>query len=276
MQKISIASPLFLLREKCKDNLYGVLSRIAALGFDGVEFLGFFGKPPEEIAQHIKNIHLTALGNFVELGELVSNLDGVIGAHKTLGCKYITLGRLSREFLPDGEKYESAVSAIKDAAQALNENGIQLLFHNHDGEFYKTASGQIALDRILSDIPALKLEPDIGWMQIAGAEPAHYLTEYKERCPVMDFKDYYADDGADIGKVSDMDGMRGGLNQAHFCFRPVGYGVVNYPVLITPAMACKPEWIVCDHDNSYENDPFDDLALSLSYTRSLTRMAENY
>ncbi len=275
MQKIRIASPLYLLRDKCRENLYGVLSSIASLGFDGVELLGFFGKPPEEIAQHLRNIHLAALGDFVELSELVSDIDGVIASHKTLGCKYISLGKLPREALPDGDKYSGTVSALREAASALSENGIQLLFHNHDGEFFKTSSGKTALEQVLSDVPQLKLEPDIGWMQIAGAEPAHYLTEYKERCPVLHFKDYYADDGADIGSVSDMDGMRGGLEQAHFSFRPVGYGVVNYPVLITPAMACNPEWIVCDHDNSYENNPYDDLALSLSYTRSLVRMAEN-
>jgi len=41
---IRIASPLFILREACKKDLFAVLEHLAVLGFDGVEFLSLFGQ----------------------------------------------------------------------------------------------------------------------------------------------------------------------------------------------------------------------------------------
>ncbi len=42
MEKIRMASPLYILREACARDLFGVLERLADLGFDGVEFWDFW------------------------------------------------------------------------------------------------------------------------------------------------------------------------------------------------------------------------------------------
>ena len=43
MKNIRMASPLYILREECARDLDAVLCRLSELGFDGIEFLGFFG-----------------------------------------------------------------------------------------------------------------------------------------------------------------------------------------------------------------------------------------
>ena len=37
-------------------------------------------------------------------------------------------------------------------------------------------------------------------------------------------------------------------------------------------LACRPDWLVMDHDMAYDRDPYGDLKLSLDYTRELLRV----
>ena len=65
---------------------------------------------------------------------------------------------------------------------------------------------------------------------------------------------------------------RGGADRGHFEFRPTGYGVLNLPKLMPLCLDCEPAWFVMDHDLAYERDPYEDLKLSLDYTRALLKM----
>jgi sugar phosphate isomerase/epimerase len=124
---------------------------------------------------------------------------------------------------------------------------------------------------------ALSLEPDLGWMAIAGASPLEYLVRYKDRSPVLHLKDYYATLPAGTaipGDIAALGNNRGTLEQGCFEFRPTGYGIMNYPALMEPMLACNPEWIVLDHDLAYERDPYQDLQLSLDYVKALISMQQ--
>ena len=72
MKNIKIASPLYILRNECAADLFGVLRKLADLGFDGVEFLGFFGHSAEEVKAIMSpmrnfSVTLTALSNSINL-----------------------------------------------------------------------------------------------------------------------------------------------------------------------------------------------------------------
>ncbi len=229
-----------------------------------------------------------------------------------------------------------------------------LLYHNHHNELKQTIEGMHLLRMLMENVPedALSLEPDLGWMRIAGASPLEYLQDFKGRCPVIHMKDYYCEfvhereaeldksgnaceqqaesdatghacnrqaesdatghacnqqaesdatghacnqqAESDVsgnaceqqtetepcrfavpGDVTLLGSNRGGAEQGFFEFRPTGYGIMNYPALIKPMLDCHPEWIVLDHDLAYERDPFEDLALSLAYAKSLMGIYRN-
>ena len=250
MERIKLATPLFILREACAKDLFGVLDRLQGLGFDGCELLGFFGHEPEAIARHLRGANWVAMGNHVPFAEFDADFSKVLGDHKTIGCEYITI-QLPKECMPDGEAYQTATEKIQRWAEALKAQGMGLLFHNHAGEFYPVEGGN-ALTKLMADAPALQLEPDIGWMAIAGEDPAEYLKRYADRAPVLHFKDYYRAPGADS-----------------FIFRPTGYGIAQFPALMELSLGCNPKWIVADHDDAYENDTYRELDMSLSYIREL-------
>lgn len=85
-------------------------------------------------------------------------------------------------------------------------------------------------------------------------------------------KDYYADDTTKIGNVADLNSQKGDENHSFFEFRPIGYGISNTPALMKRVLACNPEWLVADHDLSYERDSYFDLKISLDFLKNLLIM----
>lgn len=265
MKNIKMASPLYILREECARDLAGVVKKLADIGYDGIEFLGFFGHSAEEVKTMLDANGIQALGNHVPYAELVKDTDGILAFHRHIGCGYLTVAELPLD------DFASVAASLDVIAQKAKACGIRLLYHNHDHELSAHTDGMENLAWIMEHTKAesLALEPDLGWIAIGGGDPARYLQTYRGRCPVIHLKDYFAADGSLLGRVQDFLPARGPVERGSFEFRPTGYGVLNLPKLMPLCLACEPEWFVMDHDLAYERDSFDDLRLSLEYTRNL-------
>jgi len=269
---VKIASPLFIVRNEAETDLFGVLEKLAAVGFQGVEFLGFFGLTPRAIRQKLDSISLKAMGNHVDLDAFAADPERVIEDHLTLGCEYITLSLPERAHDPETDGFAECLLNLPSAAEKCVKSGITPLFHNHQFEFerdLRTLPGrpygdeQYMLDVILNAVPAFAFEPDIGWMLYAGADPAQYLARYHSRCPVIHLKDVY------IGGAARDAGVKG-----EAIFRPTGYGSVAWERIFPLALECDPQWFVIDHDCAYDRDAYQDLAWSLAFTQNMLNILE--
>ena len=257
MSKAKIGSPLFILREECAKDLTAVLEKIAQIGYAGVEFLGFFGHKPAGIKNKLDSLGLAAVGNHVafgDFGENAQNAGKIIDEHKELGCGYITAGAP-----PDfGENILKTLETFEKIGEKVNAAGMKLLYHNHAGELREKINGKTVLENIFDGARAdlLHCELDLGWIGIGGADPAYFLQKYKNRCPVLHFKDYIPTNTDESG----------------FLFRPTGYGVMRNAELYKTSIECDapPEWYIMDHDCAYGRDPYFDLQISLDYFKNLT------
>lgn len=274
MSRIGLASPLFILREECQRDLFSVLRRLKEIGYDGVEFLGLFGRDPYEIRRVLDETGLVALGDHVALDDFYADIPGTLTPRGILGCRYISVGGIPEDAQPGTAGWEETCRRYAAVAKAAAREGITLLYHNHDHELLHRVGEARRLDAILDGIPAevLQFEPDLGWIEIGGGDALHYLRKYRDRCPVLHLKDYYAADQALLGNVHDFLPERGGPERGSFEFRPTGYGVMNYPALLRDCLACRPLWMVLDHDLAYERDSYADLKLSLDFTRALLQI----
>ena len=271
MKNIKMASPLYIVREECQRDLAGVLKKLADIGFDGIEFLGFFGHTAQEVKQMLDQNGLEALGNHVPYAELAADAQGILAFHEAVGCRYLTVAELPLD------DFGSVSAVLDELAAKAKAHGIRLLYHNHDQELIERTDGQQNLAYIMDHTrpETLALEPDLGWIAIGGGDPAHYLRAYADRCPVIHLKDYYTSDHSRLGRVREFVPARGTAERGHFEFRPTGYGVLNLPALMPLCLACHPEWMVMDHDLAYERSSFDDLKISLEMTRTLLAMYRN-
>jgi sugar phosphate isomerase/epimerase len=271
MQNIKLASPLYILREQCANDLFSVLNKLKEIGFDGVEFLGFFGHNATEVRRCLDDIELRALGNHVSYQSMIHNIDGTLDFHATVGCSYLTVGDWHVSGFPGSPTWDQTLGGLTKISQQAQKYGITLLYHNHDNELIDHVDGHELLDVIMDSTPmqVLSFEPDLGWIEIGGGSCEYYLAKYVDRCPVIHLKDYYSTDKSKHGSVREFVPQRGTAERGHFEFRPTGYGVLNLARLMPLCLNCAPEWFVMDHDLAYERDSFADLKLSLDYVKAL-------
>ena len=106
--------------------------------------------------------------------------------------------------------------------------GLELGFHNHDGEVRPLEGGPSFLDDLLA-LP-LFLELDLGWVWWAGVDPAALLERTRGRVPLVHVKDFRS---------------RG---ERSYC--PVGDGAVGYEQLAPAAVAAGVEWLLVEQDET--------------------------
>ena len=240
----------FIVREDAAADLDKTLSRLAEIGYDGVELLGFFGKTAAEINQILNKLQIQALGDHVQVEDIMDDSKQVVQEHSEIGCPFVTLN-FGKDIV-DKTPFEQLAVQCKAAAERCLQMGIKPLYHNHDFDMH----GEIPFaERMLDAVPELCFEPDLGWMVASGKDPAYYLDKYTNRIPVVHLKDVF-------------------LTEDGFTFRPTGYGVVNTPALLPKILKCNPDWLMVDHDLAYDRSSYDDLRLSYEYVKALLKVAE--
>lgn len=274
MWKPKIAAPTFLFRDRLKEDLPKILEQYAQIGFDGVEFVGFCGWDKKEIKKMLLEYSLTPAGDNLPVYDIMDNMKDVVAVHEELGFYSLTAGSLRKEHLPGGEYFRETVEWFTRLGKECNAHGLKLLYHNHDFELREKINGKAHLDILMESVPHeyLLLQPDLGWMQIGGADPVSYLQTYQDRCPVVHVKDFFATDIDKIGNPFDLEGKRGGEERGFFEFRPTGYGISNIAAQFPYIKACSPKWLVTCQDTGYERNSFEDLRMGLEYVKKLCKL----
>ncbi|MEG2701497.1 MAG: sugar phosphate isomerase/epimerase, partial [Clostridia bacterium] len=77
---------LFSVRDITEKDLHGALEQVAALGYDRVEFAGFFGHPAQEVRGWLSELGLRVSGTHTGLEALEQDFAGVVAYHKAIGC----------------------------------------------------------------------------------------------------------------------------------------------------------------------------------------------
>ncbi|MGI6215318.1 MAG: sugar phosphate isomerase/epimerase family protein [Christensenellales bacterium] len=263
MKNIKIAYQLYSARELVAKDMRKVLCSLSELGYEGVEFAGFFGFRSEEINDMLKEFSLKAVSSHVPVKNLREDLDNIIKYHKEIGCKYITVPYIEKGERPGEAGFADILRLIYTVGQKCHENGLQLLYHNHDFEFEKV-SGMYGLDFIYSAIPEelLKSEIDTCWVHYAGLDPSEYVKKYTGRAPVIHLKDY---NGAKIaGDPYALIGLKDeGKKDGGFAYAPFGHGVQNVKELLNAGESAGAEWFIIEQDEPTENGPMEDAKLSI-------------
>lgn len=273
MGKALIGYQIYSAREAAEKDLLGVLKQLKALGYDGVEFAGFYGNTADQVADMLKEVGLVAISDHVPLKCIQADMFGVIADHLKIGCKYIAVPYLGQEDRPGYPGFASVIRVIAEFGALCKKAGIQLLYHNHDFEF-ETISGMYGLDFLYDAVDAeiLKTEIDTCWVNYSGVNPAEYIKKYTGRAPVVHLKDFvgakgdaqpYAlinGDGSDDGAASE---------KAIFEFRPVGYGCQDVAAILKAGLDAGAEAFIVEQDQWYDRDPLEAAKMSIESIQKL-------
>ena len=247
--KLPIAIQLFSLRDTMSSDVEGTLAAIKKLGYDGVEFAGFYGMPASELRDICERVGLVPLSLHIEYPHINENFERFVEDCVALGVKYVGISRMMREFHKGGEKHEGVYDSIKQISARLRENGIKLLYHNHSFEFCEF-EGKRLHDWLFEAMTPEELQPelDTAWIDLEIGEAEKYIRRYKDRCDVVHIKSYYAKEGFDE-LVHNPDEQKP-RNTFDFCNYKRGRVDVN--AVARAAVESGAKWIVVEQDRADE------------------------
>jgi sugar phosphate isomerase/epimerase len=270
----SVALQIYSVRDYAEKDFKATLQKVKELGYDGVEFAGLYGYPPAEVKSMVEEIGLIPISAHVPLAELLSDPDRVVSDYAEIGCKYIAVPYLEEDRRPGTDGFMQTIQDIEALGNTAKKHGIQLLYHNHDFEFEKI-NGEYALDVLYQSVPSelLQTEIDTCWVNVAGVNPADYIRQYSGRAPIVHLKDFVMGNGEKPEQLYELIGVESEESAEQtesFGFRPLGYGVQNFPAILTASEEAGAEWIIVEQDSpSMGKTSMECAEMSRKYLKSL-------
>jgi sugar phosphate isomerase/epimerase len=237
---LGVAVQLYTLRASLERDVEATLAELAAAGVRDVELAGLYGRGAAGMRAVLDVNGLTARSAHVPLERFEREPAAVLAEAETLGT-----GTLVVPSVPppaDAAEADALVARVVAAAGVAAGAGLGFAYHNHDFEFRPLDGGGDLWDRLTG--AGLDHEPDVGWLRVAGRDPATVLGELAGRCPLVHAKD--------VRRTAD-----GGWQDV-----PAGDGELDWAGIAAAARAAGASWLVVELDNPTD-DPVSDVVRSL-------------
>jgi sugar phosphate isomerase/epimerase len=243
----AIGLQLYSIKEETERDFFGTLRRVGEIGYDGVEFAGYFGATAADLKALLAEINLLACGSHVGTGILRDDLDNAIRYAVDIDCPAL----ICPGFRVEGEHTFHEIAALFNrAGEACKVAGLRFLYHLHGHEFVQYGD-RTGMDILLAetDPTLVGLEPDVFWVEHAGVSAVAFIRQHGDRCPYIHMKD--ARDRIDWHDTE------------------VGAGVLDMAGIIQAARPFAVEWYVVEQE-AFDIPQMDSIAISLQNLRRLT------
>ncbi|WP_100372602.1 sugar phosphate isomerase/epimerase family protein [Bacillus sp. FJAT-45037] len=247
---MKVAVQLYTLRDECEKDFVGTLEKIAALGYDGVEFAGHWGGfKANELRELLDSIGLEASGSHVSVEMLRDNLEEILQYQQVIGSKHVICPYLEEERRRNLEDYSKLVPFFNKVGERCKQLNIAFSYHNHDFELevFDTVK---PLNHLLDETNAayVNAEFDIYWLTKANELPSEWIKRYHGRTPLLHLKDMTVDDEKE--------------------FAELGTGGVDIKAAIEAGAESGVEWLIVEQDQC-KGSPFDSIELSINYLKGI-------
>lgn len=265
-----IALQLYSVRDEMAADFEGTLKKVKALGYDGVEFAGLFGKTAAEIKKMCAEIGLTPISAHVPFADMIADPD-LLKTYAEIGCEFVVIPYLTEEYRPGADRFGEVIEGARLLGEKANALGMKLCYHNHDFEFVKL-DGEYALDILYKEVPAELLETqlDTCWVNVGGENPAEYVRKYAGRVNILHLKDFVGGKSENMYALIGIDENEKKETAGKFEFRPLGKGVQDFPAILAAAKESGTRWVVVEQDSpSMGKTPLECAEISINYLKSL-------
>ena len=240
---MKFAVQVYSVRDHINDSetLLKALEEIKKIGYDGVEFAGYFNTDAKVIKAKLDELGLVVVGSHIGLDDFREDkLEATIEYQHELGAKTVGIGGAPHSTV---EECNETGSVLGNARKyAMEKYGIDVYYHNHTEEFTTLENGRTAME-IISD--GCSLELDTYWSYRAGSDNYAYITENKDKIIHLHLKD-----GGDGTPTA------------------LGEGDNDLAVVLKAANDIGMEWVIVENDDPVPTG-FDDITRSMKHLKSI-------
>ena len=198
-----IGLQLYTVRSLMAEDVAGSLDAVAAIGYDEVEFAGYFGHAPGEVRGWLDAAGLSSPAAHVGMEDLSgAGLDAAIETASTLGQRWLVLPYMSED-MRNADGYRALADLLNAAGETAAQANLRVAYHNHAFEFDTvdqdgTTGYSLLLEHL--DPASTDLEIDFHWSAVGGADSTALLRDNPGRFSLCHVKDLTADGRmADVG-----------------------------------------------------------------------------
>jgi len=191
MGNMPVALQLYSIRENMAEDVPGSLEAVAEMGYDGVEFAGFFDYETEQLAQMCADLGLDIAGAHVQVTAIEGDeIEATIDQQLVLGNDFVVVPGLPEDYSNSVDAWKRTADVFSAAIGAFVDAGLELGYHNHKAEF-EPLEGQIPWDVFMGATDERVFgQLDIGHVYRAGNDPVAYLKKYPGRYVTVHVKDF--------------------------------------------------------------------------------------
>jgi sugar phosphate isomerase/epimerase len=238
---------LYTVRDLMKQDMERTLEQVAAIGYEEVEFAGYFGHEPKAIRAMLDRCGLKAPAAHVSEKLLTGEWARIFADAKIIGHEYVIVPSTEPDQRRTLADYQRLAARFNRAGDAAKREGLAFAYHNHEYEF-TSLEGRTPYDTLLdeTDPKLVKFELDLYWLRAGGFDPLVVFARWPKRFPLVHVKDMTAD-----GRMVD-----------------VGAGVIDWKAIFAKRKQAGIEHCFVEHD-----EPADPIWSATASYRYLTRSA---
>jgi len=169
----------------------GTLKKAVDFGFSEIEGGSNFASSPEEFLNYCKETGIKPIAGGTSLDPLMKARQKFFDQQNELKMKFIVV---YWPWLSGGpfklDDCKKSVGILNELGSKAKNNGLQLLWHNHDKEFQEMENG-LPFDYLMqyTDPKIVNCEMDIYWVKKGGGDPLEMLKKYPGRIKILHVKD---------------------------------------------------------------------------------------
>ena len=273
MKQFKIGLQLYGVRSEMEKDFEGTLQKVHDMGYEYVEFAGYFGRTGEQIRDILQRIGLKCVSVHQTPDWILSDGQKAVDFLKAFGTEFCIVPWYPADRHYGTDAWQDTVKNFTAAADLLRKNGMKLGYHNHDFEF-RTYQGKYLLDYLYETMPQELLEPELDtcWIHYAGVEPCAYIRKYAGRMHVIHLKDFVCTKlgGGPVYALIGKDGeetAKPTQEESGFRFKPLGEGIQDWHAILAAAEDAGITYAIVEQDDTYELPPLEAARISREYLR---------
>lgn len=189
--KIPIGVQVYSVRSVAEKDLAGTLTKIAKMGYQGVEFAGYYGHGAKEIRKMLDDNGIVCCGTHTQYADLSDEkLAATLEFNKTLGNKYVIVPWLQGDEKNMKDSWLKYAERFNVLAEKLKPQGMMIGYHAHAHDLAPldgTTSWDIFFSNTRKDVI---MQIDTGNAMSGGGDPIACLKKYPGRAVTVHLKEY--------------------------------------------------------------------------------------
>ncbi len=188
---IPIAVQLYSVRKDAEADLPGVLKRIAKMGYEGVEFAGYYGHSAQDVRKLLDENKLKVAGTHIGIQTLQGDeLAKSVEFNKTIGNRFLIVPGLKEEFRNSKDAWKKTAGLFNEISDKLKAHGMLTGYHNHAIEF-TPLDGELPWDTFFGNTKKdVVMQVDTGNALHAGCNVVPFVEKYPGRALTVHLKEY--------------------------------------------------------------------------------------